>query len=268
MQILLKRIKMPLVSVIMSVYNREEYVQRAIESILNQTLENFEFIIINDGSTDNTLRILEKYKKKDSRIRIIDQANKGLTKSLNIGIQISKGKFIARQDDDDISLPTRLEKQVSFLEDNKNIVLLGTNQYEVGINSERIGKYYDDATINQIVYLYNPIAHTSAMFIKDVFVKIGLYNEFYKTSQDFEAWMRLADVGTISMLAEPLVKRYIIDNSITNKKKFTQIKYAIIARFMHVNCGYMKALYYSLYQLTMAYLPLSIINLLRKILGK
>jgi len=114
------------VSIVMSVYNAQKYLDEAIESILNQTYSNFEFIIINDGSTDKSLEIIENYAKKDSRIIVINRENKGLIYSLNEGIRKANGKYIARMDADDISLPQRLEKQVEFMEKNKNIGICGT----------------------------------------------------------------------------------------------------------------------------------------------
>ncbi|HIP11775.1 MAG TPA: glycosyltransferase family 2 protein, partial [Arcobacter sp.] len=104
--------KNPMVSVLLSVYNGEKYLDEAIESILNQTYQDFEFIIINDGSTDKSLEIIEKYKKEDNRIVVISRENKGLIYSLNEGISQAKGKYIARMDADDISLATRFEEQV------------------------------------------------------------------------------------------------------------------------------------------------------------
>jgi len=255
----------PLITVLMSVYNSQDTISFAIESILNQTFSDFEFIIINDGSSDNTLSILNNYSKKDKRIRIIDQMNKGLTRSLNIGIRLAKGKYIARQDDDDLSLPQRLEKEVQLLEKYDEIVLVGTNQYEVKNNNESLGRYYDDESINKIVYIYNPIAHTSAMFRKDKFIEVGLYNESFTTSQDFEAWMRLAEVGKITMIDEPLVKRHITENSITSKKKNIQCLNSIKARFMHLNSGLSWALRASIYQCITTNLPYFIIKLKRKL---
>jgi len=257
---------MPLVSVVMSVYNSEKYVSRAIESILNQTFKDFEFIIINDGSQDNTLDILKEYENKDNRIKIIDQENKGLTKSLNIGIKAAKGKYIARQDDDDVSLSTRFEKQVEYLEKNKEVVLLGTNQYEINGEVETIGTYYDNKTINNIVYLYNPIAHTSAMYRRNVFIEIGLYDESFETSQDFEAWMRLANYRKISMLKDVLVKRYICKDSISSKKKFVQLYNGYRARMKYsVNKKYIFK--YTLMHLIIILLPKRIVKLLKYFKG-
>ncbi len=258
-----------LVSVIMSVYNGENVVKDAIESILDQTYHNFEFIIIDDGSSDDSLNILKVYQAQDERIKIISHKNMGLTKSLNVAVENSKGKYIARQDADDVSLKERLEKQVSFLEEHKDIALLGTNQFEVNGEDEHVGRYYDDDKINSIVYLVNPFAHTSVMFRKEEFIKLGKYDESFTTSQDFEAWMRVSGAGKISMLKEPLVKRYVGDDSISAKKKFRQIRDAARARFMHASHhGYLKAFYYTAYQFLAAYMPKPVIKMLRVILGK
>ena len=116
---------MPKVSVVMSVCNSEPFIRDAIKSILGQTFQDFEFIIINDGSTDGSLQIIQSY--GDSRIRITSQENLGLTKSLNKGIGIARGEYIARQDADDISEPSRLEKQVAVLEQNRRAVLVSSN---------------------------------------------------------------------------------------------------------------------------------------------
>jgi len=256
---------MPLVSVVMSVYNCEKYIYKSIDSILLQTFTGFEFIIINDGSTDGTLNILREYEKKDNRITIYNQSNKGLTASLNFGIGIAKGKYIARQDADDISLPTRFEKQVYFLENNNAISLLGTNNMEVINGKEKLGNYYEFDYINKRVFLYSPFAHTSVMFRKEIFVKIGLYNESFKTSQDFEAWMRFAKYGKISMLDEILVKLYRANDSVSSTWKFNQIYNAWRARRMHQELGVSRIIIATLYQFLTAYLPDWIITIKRNI---
>ena len=219
----------------MSVYNSQNTLSSALDSVLNQTYDNFEFIIINDGSTDNTSSILGEYKKIDSRIIIIDQKNKGLTRSLNIGIKQARGKYIARQDSDDISLVNRLEKQVEFLEARGDVVLLGARAYEISGTDKQVGKYYSEEEINEIVFLYNPIAHTSAFFRKDIFEQIGLYNENFVTSQDFEAWMRLAEVGKIAMLNDTLVEYHINNESVSSKKRLMQCINGYKARKSKIN---------------------------------
>ena len=111
----------------MSVFNGERYLKYSIDSLLNQTFKDFELIIIDDGSYDNSKKIIENFSKQDKRIILINHERKGLTKSLNIGIRESKGKYIARHDADDLSLPTRLEKQWNFLEKHNDYGLVGTN---------------------------------------------------------------------------------------------------------------------------------------------
>ena len=108
--------KLPLISIVMPVYNAESFLESAIFSILNQTHSNFEFIIIDDKSTDDSLMIIKKFQKKDSRIKLLNGDGKNLVKALNKGIMKSKGKYIARMDSDDISLPKRLESQVKYIE--------------------------------------------------------------------------------------------------------------------------------------------------------
>lgn len=251
---------MPLISVVMSVYNGEKYLKRAIDSILNQTFIDFEFIIINDGSTDSSLDILQRY--QDARILLINQKNKGLTKSLNIGIEKAKGKYIARQDADDVSLFTRLEKQVTFLENREDIVLLGTRVFEINGSNKIIGRYFNEEEINKRVYMYNPIAHASAVIRKDAFELIGLYDVSFSTSQDFDAWIRLAEFGKIAMLEEALVEYYIHDDSVSSKKYLKQVMNSYRARNGKVNFLYNLKL--SSYQLISNILPSWIIQLKRK----
>ncbi len=116
----------PRVNVIMAVFNGEQYLQEAIESILRQTFDNFEFVIIDDGSTDKTVEILNRF--SDERIkRLTNESNIGLTRSLNRGIRFSRGEYIVRQDADDVSLPERLAKQVAYLDAHSMVGLVGTS---------------------------------------------------------------------------------------------------------------------------------------------
>src|SRR3990172_12530717 len=128
----------PVITVLMSAYNAEKYLREAIESILNQTFKDFEFIIINDCSTDKTKKIIEEYANKDARIKLINNAtNLGLTKSLNIGLKEARGEYVARLDADDVALPERLEKQYEFMNKNRDITLTGAwaeKIYEEGDN--------------------------------------------------------------------------------------------------------------------------------------
>ena len=117
----------PMVSVLMAVYNAEKYLTEAVESILVQTFADFEFLIIDDGSVDGSAAILEDYAESDERVKVIHNSeNLGLTKSLNIGLKLTQGKFIARIDADDVAVPERFEKQITFMDDHPDIGVCGS----------------------------------------------------------------------------------------------------------------------------------------------
>ena len=158
----------PLVSVIMSVYNAEKFLNSAIESITNQTFTDFEFIIIEDCSTDKTLEILKEFKEKDNRIKIIkkekNEGPKGFIKNLNVGLNMAQGKYIARMDADDISLPERFQKQVIFLENNPEISMVGAQIDFINekneIIGEKIGALEHEEIVNKItsqIQLFHPV---------------------------------------------------------------------------------------------------------------
>ncbi len=215
---------MPKVSVIMSVYNGEKYLCKAIDSILDQTFKDFEFLIINDGSTDRTSEILQSY--HDSRMKIINNVeNIGLTKSLNKGLKIARGEYIARMDADDVSLLTRLEKQVNFFDKNKDIGLLGTSWYciddkgrKVSINKAPKGK--------QSVHF---MCHGTTLVRKDCLEEVGFYREIFEYAQDYDLWLRIADKFEIENIREPLYKLRVHNDSISLKKKLQQDLYASLA---------------------------------------
>lgn len=219
----------PLISVIMSVFNDENYVSEAIESILNQSYKEFEFIIINDGSTDKTLEIIINYIKKDNRIILIDQKNKGLTESLNIGIRKAKGKYIARMDSDDISHPLRFLKQIEFLEKNNDYALLGCNVVKIDENSKEIEKNttkYKYEDICQRFKFGNCIAHGSVMINKQLLGNMLEYDESFKYSQDYRLWAKIAKNHKIANTTEHLYHLRLHDGSISKTKLEEQAIYA------------------------------------------
>jgi glycosyltransferase involved in cell wall biosynthesis len=189
----------------MGVYNGERYLHEAVTSILNQTYKDFEFIIIDDASTDSTNSILSSF--NDARIKVIkNQTNLGLTKSLNKGLAQASGKYIARMDADDISDVTRFEKQVEFLDQNENIAMCGTWKSSTA-NTGEVSQYpvtHDE--IKLALLSHNPFAHPSVMWRKDVFETQGFeYNERYVTSQDYELWSRAIYTIRAANIAEPLL---------------------------------------------------------------
>lgn len=228
---------MPKVSVVMSVYNGEKYLAEAIESILNQTFRDFEFIIIDDASVDNSYKILEEYKKKDERIILLkNEKNLGLTKSLNIGIKKAQGEYIARMDADDISLPKRFEKQVDFLNKNKEISLLGSAIEIIGKQNLKHQIIFVPSKIKNIFYHHNPLIHSTWMFRREVLDKVN-YDEKYFYAQDYKF---LADLIKNKLkftnLNLKLVKFNLNNNTLSQKKNVLQRYYSLqVRKFLFQN---------------------------------
>lgn len=184
----------PVVSVIMSVYNAEKFLAEALESIINQTFDSFEFIIIDDGSSDGSRLILEAYSRQDNRLKLVSRENRGLTASLNEGILLAKGTFIARMDADDIALPYRLEHQLQWLE-KTGADICGSWMKIFGGNDKRVIKFAQtDRAIKMALMFYSPFAHPSIMVKADL-IKALLYNEAYQVAQDYDLWERAAEAG-------------------------------------------------------------------------
>jgi len=197
-----------LVSVVMPVYNAESFLQEAIESILNQTYTNFEFIILNDGSSDNSLKIIESF--ADKRIKLLSSLeNKGLVWQLNTGFKVSKGKYIARMDSDDVALPTRLFKQVEFLEKRKEVGVLGSFVKPLLANSNN-APIWKMPTQNDAIKTHllegAVFCHPSVMLRAAVIKSAAVYyNPDYKHCEDYKFWVDLIPFSKFANLAEPLV---------------------------------------------------------------
>ena len=226
-----KEMKNPKVTVLMSVYNGEEYLREAVDSILAQTFKDFKFVIVNDGSTDKTAEILKSY--KDVRIKIVNnEKNIGLTKSLNKGLMIAKSRYIARQDADDISMPERLEKELKFLGKNKNVALVGTDYFLINEKDKIIGKInclIESKDLKEKLLKGNQFGHGSVMFRKECVEKIGIYREEFKYAQDYDFYLRIAEVNDVANISELLYKWRINIKSVSVKKKALQDKYAFFA---------------------------------------
>ena len=209
----------PVVSVIMSVYNAEKYISEAIQSILIQTYSDFEFIIIDDGSTDDSLKIIKKNAKIDERINFISRENKGLVASLNEGILKSKGKYIVRMDADDISLPNRILEQVTFMETNQQVGVCGTwIESFVGSKKGSKHKYSNNNKYLKARLLFSTcFAHPSVIIRKSVLIDNNLfYDKDYLHAEDFEFWTRLANVTHFSNINKVLLKYRIVNDSVTH----------------------------------------------------
>lgn len=216
----------PALTVLMPVYNASEYLSETIESILNQTFQNFQLLIVNDGSTDNSQKIIESYASKDDRVRVLYQENAGIVKTLNRGISLSTTELIARHDADDISLPTRFEKQINFLKQNPDCALVGSAIETFGDNHppRRIYHYEFHEQITDCFLLENSLAHGSVMFRKSAVLKQGGYTEasHAKHIEDYDLWARLARKHRVSNLGEILYRYRIHSGSISSQQATLQ----------------------------------------------
>jgi len=197
----------PLVSVVMSVYNGASYVKEAIESILNQTYVHFEFLIINDGSTDSSLEII--YSFSDPRIKLIDNGvNKGLIYSLNKGLDEAQGKYIARMDADDISLPTRFEKQVAYLERHQTIGIVGSDYIAFTNDSSKyITSIRNSSQIKTFLLFGATVCHPTLMLRKSVIDECNFrYSSEAKHVEDFDLWTRMSVHTHFANIDEALLK--------------------------------------------------------------
>lgn len=210
-----------LVSIILPSYNCEIYISETIASIVNQAYSNLEIIIIDDASTDNTCDIIQSF--KDDRIKLIKKpVNTGYTDSLNMGLEIATGKYIARMDADDIAHPERIEKQLAFMEANPDVVLCGT-----WINLIPSGKLHTypiqhEAIVAQLLRI-NAFCHPSIMMRKSVIDEHNLrYDKSYEPTEDYELWTRLALLGRVHNIPEPLLQYRLHEQQVSSVKNEIQ----------------------------------------------
>ncbi len=218
------------ISCIMANYNTpKKYLDASIRSILEQDYNDFELIIVDDASTDDSLKTLEEYQKKDHRIVILrNEENIGLAASLNKAMAVSKGKYIIRMDTDDISLPSRFRKQLKFMEDNRDISVAGTFAKKIGDSDDYMVSPFCNAQYCKAQLLYAPcLIHPSVIIRKSFLDKNKLsYNEKYKCSQDFDLWTRCAEVGNICIQSEVLLLYRVHNSQVSTAKREMQKNYA------------------------------------------
>jgi len=210
----------PLVSVVMPAYNAEKYLSEAVESILNQTFKDFEFIIIDDGSSDGTWEIIQEYAKKDGRIiPVKNEKNLNVSQTRNKGIDISCGKYIVWADSDDISLPNRIEKQLDFMESNKEVGLCGSFMEFFG-DSEKdsVRKYSDkDVILRKLIFRQNPVAQPACIMRADILKKSSGYPNL-SLSEDLYVFFKMGEISRFSNIQEVLVRYRVHPESLTSTK--------------------------------------------------
>jgi glycosyltransferase involved in cell wall biosynthesis len=212
----------PLVSILLPVYNGAEHINDTIQSILEQSYTNFEFIIINDGSTDNTEQIIKSY--SDLRIIYIkNQKNLKLISSLNKGIKLAKGKYIARIDADDIALPNRFEKQIKFLENNIEYGIVGSFAETFGIEKKKLTFVQEDLDIRCAFLTHNPFVHSSVMIRSQILTENQLnFDSNQLHVEDYALWLKILNYSKGKILPEILIKYRIHKNQISIVHNRTQ----------------------------------------------
>lgn len=225
------------VTVLMPAYNAAKYIAEAIDSVLAQTFTDFELLIIDDGSTDNTAGEIKKF--NDLRIRLIEFGHKGISPTLNYGLNEARGYYIARFDADDVCNPERLRIQYDFMQTNPDYILSGSEADYMDLNGEYVFtlKYrgYSDAGIRSLGPEVCPFSHVTVMYKKDEVIKAGGYDSNAFTFEDHLLWLKLIKRGKVCNLAQPLVSVRFNPESVTIDEKwrgklFNELKYACLRR--------------------------------------
>lgn len=219
----------PIISVIMPVYNSLRYLKDAVESILQQSFKNFEFLIFDDGSTDGSREKLMLYAAADSRIRLFLRDHGGHTRLLNEGINYSQGEFIARMDSDDIAMPSRFETQIDYLGKHPDCVAVGSEVLIIDPDGSPIGIKGQDTEHEAIDQTHlngrgGAVIHPSAMFRKDALQQIGGYKPELEPAEDFDLFLRLAEVGKLANVPQVLMKYRQHFQRTTDRRRDTQLK--------------------------------------------
>ncbi|RLD50552.1 MAG: hypothetical protein DRI94_08330 [Bacteroidetes bacterium] len=262
---------MSLVSIILPVYNAEKYLKFAIDSVLSQTYEKFELIIINDGSTDSSFEIIKSY--SDNRIKLINHNNNiGYVYRLNEGIEISKGVFIARIDSDDIWKTNKLSEQIKAFEKNTNLFFIATDFNMIDKNGKVISivKNSKYSNIKNNILKKSLICHSSIIFKKDICKSIGIYNENIKYAEDYNYWIRILSKYDGIILPQTLTDYRITNDSVSFKKRKVQIYYTIKTKIIGFKLIGFKFVYliYIFGDIYRLLIPNWIISLKRRIISK
>lgn len=230
----------PDISVVMGVYNDADLLPETIDSVLAQRKANFEFIIVNDGSTDNTASVLAEYAAQDPRIRIISQENGGLTKALVRGCGDSRGRYVGRQDAGDISLPQRLSSQYDLLQSNQDLAFVSCwtefygPDWEYLYTSKGTGRAHVPVSIldreSAGAPVDGPTSHPSVMFRRQAYMAAGGYREQFYYGQDWDLWYRLAEQGSFQIIDKVLYKARFFPSSLSMSARDRQVEIARLSR--------------------------------------
>ena len=219
----------PTVSVVMSVYNAGRFLRPAMDSVLGQTFRDVEYVVIDDGSTDDSPRVLREYAGRDPRVRLTLRGNKGLTATLNEALHQARGEFVARMDCDDVSLPRRFEHQLAYLRANPDVVCAGGHFElidEKGRLLTRLRPPSDDASIQKLLLAgHTAICHPAAMMRRESVARVGGYDEFFRTTQDLDLWLRLGEIGKLGNVPEVVLQFRQHGGSVSETKREEQRRF-------------------------------------------
>jgi len=226
------------VSILMACYNAERFLRESICSILNQTFQDFELIVVDDGSTDGTYCLINEYAKSDSRIRILVKEHTGLSDSLQYGLKLAQGEWIARWDADDFADSKRLEKQLNYIQKYQNLLLIGSGCVEVDEKGKFIKKhkYPEDhqTLVRNLEKFKKFFPHSSAFFSRKKAIFVGGYRSRFMYAQDRDLWFRLIEVGRIACVPEPLIYLRKHSKSISHEHYSKQLLLGIAAAVCHI----------------------------------
>jgi len=226
------------ISVVMSVYNGERFVRQAVESILTQSFRDFEFIAIDDGSTDASPCILEEYARRDARLRLVRQGNSGLSDSLNRGCGLARGKYIARMDADDVAMPRRLWTQYEFMEGHPQVAVVGGAVECVdseGRTFRTVRFPYRNKEIYSALLDDCVLCHPTVMIRKDAFESVGGYRSGMRDAEDYDLWLRISERHELANLRETVLKYRIHPHQISVKKADQEGLSGLAARISATN---------------------------------
>lgn len=227
------------ISVLLPVFNADEYLKEAVESILSQSFSNFELLIIDDGSTDNSMDIASAF--EDKRIRLFRRKHQGLIGTLNFGLEKAEGDWIARMDADDIALPDRLKLQQKYVSCNKDVVAVGGAAHLIGAKGIKTGRTVTPPN-NHKALLRNSIypgrspslIHPTVMMKTEIVRQIGGYRKEFPVSEDTDVWLRLSRVGRLHSISEPVLLLRKHNENVSHQKPQTQMKSHIAATVCHL----------------------------------
>jgi glycosyltransferase involved in cell wall biosynthesis len=229
------------ITILMPVYNAERYLASTLESILAQTYADFHFLIIDDGSTDSSLAVLRRYARHDLRIRLISRENRGYVQSINEGIELSRGEYIARMDADDIALPGRLESQLKYMEMHPEVVCLG-GYYDL---IDQHGRFLTtmtpptehEAIEEELLAGHTPICHPCAMLRREAVERVGNYDVSMTMADDLDLWLRLGEIGKLANLPFSILQYRLHPKSVSGQAGLKQRQVARAACEMAYNAA-------------------------------